>query len=204
VCLALIGAVVAASAGGLDDLLGQKDLTPESLAHGFAHFAFELAPQLQEPETFLQRHKGDCADYSNLASTVLNHRGYTTKMVVVMMAQQTHVVCFVKEAGGFLDYNHRADEHPLIPSDGSLEDIANKVARDFRSQWRMASAFHYRSGAPVYLDSVFATAASDARATTRAETRKRVVSAKKLASPAGTVGPVQASTAMVGDQTSIN
>jgi hypothetical protein len=146
-----------AHAAGLTDLLKQKDLTPERLARVFAGFAFELRPQLQEPETFLQRKSGDCADYSNLASTVLTHHGYTTKMVVVMMSTQTHVVCYVKEAGGFLDYNHRADAHPVIASDGSLEDIAGKVAGDFRSQWHMASAFRFRSGSPVYLDSVFPT-----------------------------------------------
>jgi hypothetical protein len=152
--------VATTHAGGLNDLLNQKDLTPEGLARGFANFAFELRPQLQEPETFLQRKSGDCADYSNLAATVLTHHGYTIKMVVVMMSKQTHVVCYVKEAGGFLDYNHRADAHPVIASDGSLEDIAGKVAGDFRSRWQMASSFRFRSGSPVYLDSVFATAGS--------------------------------------------
>jgi len=164
ICFSLLCAAESArAAGGLNDLLNQKDLTPEGLARVFANFVFELRPQLQEPETFLQRKSGDCADYSNLASTVLSHHGYTTKMVVVMMATQTHVVCYVKEAGGFLDYNHRGDAHPVIASNGSLEDIAGKVAGDFRSRWRMASAFRYRSGSPVYLDSVFAMAPSPAR-----------------------------------------
>jgi hypothetical protein len=172
ICLGLICAVATAGAGGLNDLLTQKDLTPEGLARGFADFAFELRPQLQEPEAFLQRKTGDCADYSNLASTVLTHRGYTTKLVVVMMSKQTHVVCYVKEAGGFLDYNHRADAHPVIASDGSLEDIAGKVAGDFRSPWRMASVFRYRSGSPVYLDSVFAAASSPARPPAKREVQK--------------------------------
>jgi hypothetical protein len=154
--LALLGVVTTASAGGLNDLVNRKDLTPERLARVVADFAFELAPQVQEPETFLQRKRGDCADFANLASVVLNRRGYTTKLVVVMMSKQTHVVCYVKEAGGFLDYNHRADSHPIIESNGSLEDIAGKVASFFRSDWQMASAFRYRSGSPVYLDSVFA------------------------------------------------
>jgi Transglutaminase-like domain len=166
ICLGLLCAVGTVRAGGLNDLLDQKGLTPEGLARGFADFAFELLPQVQEPETFLQRKRGDCADYSNLASTVLAHHGYTTKLVVVMMAKQTHVVCYVKEAGGFLDYNHRADAHPVIPSDGSLEDIAGKVAGDFHSSWRMASFFRYRGVSPVYLDSVFATESSPARPAT--------------------------------------
>jgi hypothetical protein len=144
----------------LNELLNQRDLTPEGLAHVIAGFDFDLTPQVQEPEQFLRRKRGDCADFSNLASTILSHRGYTTKMVVVMMSKQTHVVCYVKEAGGFLDFNHRADSHPVIASDGSLEDIADKVARDFRSQWRMASAFRYHESSPVYLDSVFARGSS--------------------------------------------
>jgi len=148
-------AVATAGAGGMKDLLAQKDLTPEGLARVFADYTFELTPQVQEPEAFLQRKRGDCADFSSLASTVLAQHGYTTKLVVVMMSKQTHVVCYVKEAGGFLDYNHRADAHPVVASDGSLEDIASKVAGDFRSSWRMASAFRYRSGSPVYLDTVF-------------------------------------------------
>jgi hypothetical protein len=163
ICFSLVCAAATAYAGGLNDLLNQKDLTPEGLARGFADFAFELRPQVQEPETFLQRKRGDCADYSKLASTVLTHHGYATKLVVVMMAKQTHVVCYVKEAGGFLDYNHRADAHPIVASDGSLEDIAGKVAVDFRSPWRMASFFRYRGVSPVYLDSVFATESSPAR-----------------------------------------
>jgi hypothetical protein len=151
---------MSSSAARMSDLLDQKDLTPDGLARVMADFSFELAPQVQEPEIFLRRKRGDCADFANLASLVLAHRGYTTKLVVVMMSRQTHVVCYVKEAGGFLDYNHRADAHPIIASDGSLADIAGKVAGDFHSPWRMASAFRYHESSPVYLDSVFATETS--------------------------------------------
>jgi hypothetical protein len=162
-CLALSCTVMAVSAANLDDLLGQKDLTPEGLARVISDFSFEITPQLQEPNSFLRRKCGDCADFANLASLVLTHRGYTTKLVVVMMSKQTHVVCYVKEAGGFLDYNHRADANPVVVSDGSLEDIAGKVAGDFRSDWRMASFFRYRQSSPVFLDSVFATESSRKR-----------------------------------------
>jgi hypothetical protein len=166
VSFALAGAAATAGANGLSDLLNQKDLTPDGLARVVADFAFEIGPNLVAPETFLERKRGDCADYSNLASTVLTHHGYTTKLVVVMMARQTHVVCYVKEAGGFLDYNHRADANPVIASDGSLEDIAGKVAGDFRSDWQMASAFRYRDGSPVYLENVFGTSSSKIRKVT--------------------------------------
>jgi hypothetical protein len=155
ICLSCIWAAHSAGAGGLNDLLNQTDLTPEGLARDFADFTFEQAQQVQPPETFLQRKRGDCADFANLASIVLAHRGYHTKLVVVMMSKQTHVVCYVKEAGGFLDFNHRADSRPVIESNGSVEDIAGKVAAYFRRDWHMASIFRYRNGLPVYLDVVF-------------------------------------------------
>jgi hypothetical protein len=143
-------------AQGVSDLLNQKALTPEALARQFANFTFEISDKVQEPEVFLSRKRGDCADFANLTSMILKHQGYTTKMVVVMMGKQTHVVCFVKEVGAFLDFNRRADAHPLTPSNGSLEDIAAKVAASFRSDWHMASEFRYKAGGlPVYLDSVF-------------------------------------------------
>ncbi len=167
ICLGLFTVGVRAQATTVDELLGQKEITPEGLAHVVSDFAFELRPQLQAPDTFLKNKNGDCADYANLASTVLGKHGYTTKLIVVMMDKQTHVVCYVKEAGGFLDYNHRADAHPLIPSDGSIEDIAGKVASDFRSQWHMASLFRYNGNAPEFLDNVFAPAAPAPKAQTR-------------------------------------
>jgi len=180
-----------ASGCGLKDLLEQRGMTPTGLARVVAQFDFELGPQVQEPELFLQRKRGDCADFSNLAATVLAHHGYTTKLVVVMMAAQTHVVCYVKEAGGFLDYNHRADSNPIIASDGTLEDIAAKVAGDFRGQWRMASEFNYRNGLPVFLDTVFPTMAAPKRVKKNHTTKPA-----KAAPPPGTVAaPVVAAMA---------
>jgi hypothetical protein len=196
ICLAVVCAAATAGAGNLDDLLDQKDLKPEGLAHVIAGFSFELDPQLQEPETFLQRKRGDCADFANLASLVLAHHGYTTKLVVIMMSKQTHVVCYVKEAGGFLDFNHRADTHPVIASDGSLEDIAGKVASDFRSQWQMASAFRYHERSPVYLDSVFAVVGR--------AVKNRAAKATRTTLPASPAGPAEASAAPVGVQAMIN
>lgn len=159
VCLIATGFCAAAHAGAVSILAGQKDLTPESLIRSFADFTFELNAQPQDAETFLQRKRGDCDDFASLASRLLTERGYKTKLVVVMMAQQTHVVCYVKEAGGFLDFNHRSDTQPIIESDGSLEDIAQKVAGDFRKRWQFASEFRYENKLPVYLEIVFPPAA---------------------------------------------
>lgn len=149
------GAVVHADAVSASSLAGQMELTPESLIRSFAGFAFELSEQPQDADIFLQRKRGDCDDFASLASRLLTERGYKTKLVAVMMEQQTHIVCYVTEARGFLDFNHRADAHPIIKSDGSLADIAQKVAGDFRSRWQMASEFKYENKKPVYLDNVF-------------------------------------------------
>src|SRR5438552_2565270 len=110
-CFCLIATCFCATAraGALTALSEQKDLTPEKLVRSFASFTFELNAELQDAEIFLQRKRGDCDDFANLASRLLTERGYKTKLVSVMMDQQTHVVCYVQEARGFLDFNHRAD-----------------------------------------------------------------------------------------------
>lgn len=158
--LALLGLILAglcgpAHATELAALAAQKDLTPESLLRSFAGFAFELGAEPQDPNVFLQRRRGDCDDFAQLASRVLTARGYQTRLMVVMMEKQTHVVCYVREAHGFLDFNRRAEPQPIVESDGSLEDVAQKVAVSFHSKWRMASEFRYENKLPLYLVSVF-------------------------------------------------
>jgi len=157
--LAVLGAILglcgSARAAELAAIAAQKDLTPESLLRSVAGFEFELGTCPQEPEVFLQRRRGDCDDFAQLASQLLTKRGYTTKLVVVMMEKETHVVCYVKEAQGFLDFNRRTEPHPVVGSDGSLEDIAQKVADSFQSKWRMASEFRFENKLPYYLASVF-------------------------------------------------
>jgi hypothetical protein len=156
-CAAVTGLITAGvRAGALDDLSNRKDLTPENLIRSCADFTFELGDRPQDSETFLQRKRGDCDDFAQMASTVLARHGYKTKMVVVMMDGATHVVCYVDEIHGVLDYNHRKDANPIVPSDGSLENIAQNVAKYFRLNWRMASEFRYdEKQRPVYLDTAF-------------------------------------------------
>lgn len=137
---------------------GQEDITPETLTRCFADFDYELGDQVQDPEVFLQRKRGDCDDFATLVSSVLEQHGYRTRLVVVMMEQQTHVVCYVEEKKGYLDYNLRAAANPVVATDGSLEDIAGKVAISFHSRWRMASEVRYEGRKPVYMDNVFAPA----------------------------------------------
>ncbi len=157
VCCGLVAAALSGSVWGGEwaKLKARQDLTPESLLHSFANFNFELGDRVQDPETFLERKRGDCDDFARLAADLLAERGYKTKLVTVMMKAQTHVVCYVQEARGFLDFNHRADLRPVVPSDGSLEDIALKVSTYFRSNWWMASEIKYEGSTPVFLDSAF-------------------------------------------------
>jgi hypothetical protein len=63
----------------------------------------------------------------------------TTELIAVYMNGQTHVVCYVREAGVVLDFNLRASEAPLQRTDGLLEDIAEKVSAYFRLAWHFAA-----------------------------------------------------------------
>jgi hypothetical protein len=56
------------------------------------------------------------------------------------MDKEVHVVCYVAQTNNYLDYNHRKDRM-LVSSTGALDDIADKVARSFRSEWRSVSEF---------------------------------------------------------------
>jgi hypothetical protein len=142
-------------AESLDDLQGRDDLTPASFARIFADFRYELRADVQDPHHFLTRRRGDCDDFARMASLVLGERGYHTRVVVVMMGRETHVVCHVAEAEGYLDFNHRDRPDPVTASDGTLEDIADKVAAEFRTEWRMASEIRFDKATPVFLESVF-------------------------------------------------
>jgi hypothetical protein len=155
VALLCLGQTVTSRANEWDTFRHQSNLTPEKLLHYFATFDFELGTRVQSPETFLERRRGDCDDFATLASTVLTERGYSTKLIAIMMDGQTHVVCYVKEARGFLDFNHRADVHPVIQSDDSLNDIAAKVASYFRNPWLLASEIRYEGDRVVFLESSF-------------------------------------------------
>lgn len=168
--LALLAGSADGGAGEFARLRDDRELTPERLLGRFADFAYELSDNLQDAETFLQRKRGDCDDFASLAGRLLAERGCHTKLVVIMMEAQTHVVCYVREAKGFLDFNRRAVADSVVPSDGSLEDIANKVAAGFRSRWWMVSEFEYRDRGTVFLDNVFPPAPAPAPVPTQAGT----------------------------------
>lgn len=133
----------------------REPATPTSVLGLVRDFTFELGGVVQSPKEFLARRRGDCDDFALLASTVLARSGYRVKLVVVMMERETHVVCHVPEAGGYLDFNRRAASEGLVASDGSLEDIADKVAASFRSTWWRVSEFRFHGRRPLLLGTAY-------------------------------------------------
>ncbi|HYE31983.1 MAG TPA: hypothetical protein VEH27_11175 [Methylomirabilota bacterium] len=128
-----------------DDLRNEPNLTPATFAAHFRKFDFKFRAEVQEFERFLKSKKGDCDDFSTLADHLLRERGYTTKLVSVRMNGVIHVVCYVKEAGGYLDYNFRK-EGCLVPCSDDLSAIARQVAAYYQRPWNSASVFTYGGG----------------------------------------------------------
>ena len=89
---------------------------------------------------------GDCDDYSTLASSELSARGYQTHLVSVRLKNVVHVVCYITEANGYLDYNLRAKGSGIVHCGPSLAEIADAVAKSFDSTWSSVSEFTYRDG----------------------------------------------------------
>ena len=126
----------------------QKDatLTPQTFARYFAKFRFVFHTEVQTPEQFLVSETGDCDDYSTLAATALAARGYHPRLVSVRLQNVVHVVCYVAEANGYLDYNLRAKGNGLVPCGPSLNEMADAVAKSFDSSWSSVSEFTYTAG----------------------------------------------------------
>lgn len=130
-----------AAALTLDDLRRDPKLTPRRLAGYFARFGYSFHRQVQSPEVFLATRSGDCDDFAVLAATILAEKGYTTRVVYVQMPTETHAVCYVKETRSYLDFNNRVYLKRSVSTDGSLPDIARKVARSFDAPWVSVSEF---------------------------------------------------------------
>jgi hypothetical protein len=143
------------SALTLAELRADQHLTPERFMKYFASFKFELGHDVQKPDAFLSSQCGDCDDFATLAADVLREKGYTTRLIVVYMPRDTHVVCYVAETHSYLDYNCRKLASPLVQCDGTLESIGAHVAESFRAQWRSVSEFTFRNGARYFVNTVF-------------------------------------------------
>jgi hypothetical protein len=122
-------------------------VTPESFASYFSGFQFVFRAEVQDPNAFLSSQAGDCDDFSTLAANELAARGYTTRLVAIRMKKETHVVCYVNEAKGYLDYNMRA-KGGLVPCGPELSQIAESVVKSFKNAtWTSTSEFTYGQGA---------------------------------------------------------
>ncbi len=130
----------------LQELRDLPQLTPEIFMGYFRDFGFKLSEKLQAPEDFLAGRSGDCDDFACLAAEVLGEKKYTTRLIAIFMEGQTHVVCYVKESRSYLDYNCRRLPAPLQPTDGELEDIADKVALYFHSTWHCVAEYNSQAG----------------------------------------------------------
>lgn len=144
--VSLLTLASASKAITIQDLENDAHLTPETLIRRFSNFKFKLLADLQKREDFLASESGDCDDFATLSADILKAKGYNTRLIAVHMARQFHVVCYVEEIKGYLDYNNRSKTTPIVPSNGSLEDIANKVALSFHSSWSSVSEFAYQNG----------------------------------------------------------
>lgn len=144
--LALLFAAAAAHALTLEELQRDASLTPDRLAARFASFKFELRAEVQPPQQFLARRAGDCDDFATLAADVLRAKGYTPHLIEVRMPGYLHAVCYIEETRSYLDFNVRAASRPSVPCDGSLADIARKVARSFNTEWTEVSEFSWNKG----------------------------------------------------------
>jgi hypothetical protein len=136
-------AAMAAQAVTLEQLRSDRQLTPQRFAAYFAGFAFKFHEAVQDPVNFLATESGDCDDYATLAAEVLAEKGYTTRLITVRMAGENHVVCYVEETRCYLDYNNRSVIFRTVASNGTLPDIATKVARSFDAPWTSAAVFTF-------------------------------------------------------------
>ncbi len=139
----LVLAQRAARALTLEDLERDSKLTPSRFARYFADFNYCFHAEVQRPEVFLATQSGDCDDYAILAAQVLHAKGYTTRLISVRMPGLIHVVCYVAETKCYLDFNNRVYLKRTVGSDGSLPDIARKVAKSFDTHWASAAEFTY-------------------------------------------------------------
>jgi hypothetical protein len=128
--------------------------TPDLFAHRFADFEFKYHAEVQDPDVFMATKSGDCDDFATFAATALGNSGYSTRLFAVRMKGETHVVCYVPAARGYLDYNNRGRANPWVASDGSLRDIAGKVARSFNRDWVSAYEFSFRDKRKWLVDQV--------------------------------------------------
>src|SRR5258708_13760480 len=91
-CLCLSGMAVTAPALDLETLRRDPNLTPENFSRDFEGFHFELNEKVQAADVFLARETGDCDDYATLPADLLREKGYTTRLLWVLMPKHTPMI----------------------------------------------------------------------------------------------------------------
>lgn len=150
-----VSLIPTAKALTLDELRSSPELTPERFTKYFADFTFALGRETRDPQTFLANRCGDCDDFATLAASVLREKGYTTRLVVVYMTNAAHVVCYVAETKGYLDFNRRQAPNSLVSCDADLASIGASVAESFHMNWRSASEFSVNNGVRKFVLTTF-------------------------------------------------
>jgi len=130
----------------IEELRDVPNPTPKNVASYFADFKFVFHAEVQDPNVFLGTKSGDCDDYAIVVVDVLGRHGYTTHLIAIRMKGETHVVCYIDEVHGYLDYNCRKDENPVVDCNNSIVDIARKVAQSFNRDWVATYEFSYSQG----------------------------------------------------------
>ncbi|HWD19232.1 MAG TPA: hypothetical protein VHB20_08125 [Verrucomicrobiae bacterium] len=127
----------------MNELRAMPGLTPTRFAKLFSTFAYKFHAEVQPHDIFLTTKSGDCDDFATVAAEVLEHDGYTPRMIAIRMKGETHVVCYIAEEQGYLDYNTRKDKYPIVPCRPDITAIATKVAAGFGRDWVATYEFTY-------------------------------------------------------------
>ena len=139
----LLSSISPVSALSIAELRQAKDLTPKTFANYFSEFEFKFHEEVQGYDTFLSSGSGDCDDYSTVAAEVLKPRGFTPRLIAVRMKGETHVICYINEVKGYLDYNCRKDAQKIVPCSPKITEIAKSVAKSFDKDWIATYEFSY-------------------------------------------------------------
>jgi hypothetical protein len=131
----------------LEQLQNDPKLNPKRFANYFSDFSYVFHPELQPVDVFLKTRQGDCDDYAVLADRVLHPKGFSTRLIFVrLLGLTSHVVCYVDQEKGYLDYNNRVYFIKIERSGATVREIANKVSKSLTANWTSASELTVEDG----------------------------------------------------------
>lgn len=125
---------------------GRGSLNPSEFGRRFARFRYEFGAEVRPAGIFLQNGAGDCDDFAVLTADVFRERGARAVLYSIRLPGETHVICHLPDAGGYLDFNRRAEPDPFVRCGSDPAEIAASVARDFGRPWLSISEFVFEHG----------------------------------------------------------